>query len=300
MFRLINKLIIIFVISFICINILSFYIISNQLLSHYFKLQSIGKEVYEAIESSKEYYPSKDTVILGDSVAKELITTGLKDEINVVDLTCNQAISLAGHYILLVNTLSRNPQVRKVYLLYHVDSFKNDLDQIWTYNYFIKPLYIDNEQLVKQPTRNIIQSHFYWILFKFPIAKVLPVFGQIDYSCKNAAKKNYSYLSPTSIEYLGEMKNICQHHNVTLKIIPVPVSENKVRNYDYIRMQIKENSFSDIFNGYLNKLIVLNDEFYRDHIHFKPDYIRFVSHFSMNYTGLLEEITTYPLPPGRQ
>jgi len=288
--KIISKILIIFALSFIILNIVSYLIISNSILSNKFKIYSIGAEVYNAIALSNKVHASKRTLMLGDSVAKQLIDQNISIKTDTIDLTCNQAISLAGNYDLLLNVLKYNKQVRRIYLLYRVNSFENNLNQKWTYNFFILPFYRRHEATFTVNTQEIVQTKLYWLFYRLPIAKVLPVFGNIDYSDKYKDTKQDIKLSATSIEYLKMIQEVCRAHNVDFKILPVPVSIIKLGAYDYFKYQISVNKLDEMFSRYFDKFIVLDDGFYKqDQVHIKNQYVGFVSDFSLNYIGLFDE-----------
>jgi len=266
------------------------------MLADKFKIYSVGPEVYNAIVLSNKHHVGKDTIILGDSVAKQLITEGLGNNADVIDLTCGQAVSLAGHYALLVNALKNNKQVKQVYLLYHIFSLSNNLNQIFTFNYFVKPFYAHKNNLFTSKTDEIIKSKPYWILYKLPITKVLPVFGNIDYTRKYPNKKfdNGLLLSPTSQEYICKMKSICESNNIDFKIYPTPLSVHHSMLLDSHNLfidQVKAANLVNEFDGYLSKQIILSDAFYiEDYVHIKPEFVKYVSGFSLHYVGLLDKV----------
>jgi len=291
MLKLITKIFIVTMLSFILLNVLAYAVVSNRKISRLFGVEDIGTEVYEAIALSNDYFPDRNVVILGDSVARQLITTKISNRFNAINLTCNQAISLAGHYILLSNIINRNPQVSKVYLLYNVDSFDNDIDQEWTFNYFVKPFYYDYHNKFSVGTLNKVNSKFIWPLFMLPISKVLPCFGSIDYSVKNLSNKDCAVLSPTSLEYLKLIENLCRQRNISFKIIPTPISasiNNKLQT-NCLMKQIKDNELDDVFKNYLNKMIVFDDHNFKDNYHLKVEYKKSVSDYLIDNVGLLSE-----------
>jgi len=291
MIKIICKISVILSLSFIALNAVSHVILSDSVLSEKFSIYSIGSEVYTAIDLSNKTHESKDTLIIGDSVAKQLTDQNLNVKARTIDLSCNQAISLAGNYALLLNVLKNNKQIKKVYLLYLINSFGNNLNQKWTYNYFIEPFYSGHENTFSANTRKIVRAKLYWVIYRLPIAKVLPVFGNVDYADKSKATKQAVILSETSIEYLKLIQDVCRTHKVEFRILPMPVSIKKHGTYDYLRCQISENKLNGMFSRYFDKLIVLDDEFYKqDHVHIKKQYLGFVSYFSLNYIGLLDDI----------
>ena len=105
-----------------------------------YKVTVAGKEIYQSIFKSKQKKKSKK-ILLGDSVGNQLFTnTTNNDTLN--SLACNQAISMAGQFILLNNYLNSGNKVDTVLLIFTPFSFQNNLDQVFTYHYFLKPFYI--------------------------------------------------------------------------------------------------------------------------------------------------------------
>jgi hypothetical protein len=95
-----------------------------------------GRDVYPAVQAAHRPDPSVHTLYLGDSVARQLFAPGSEGDPQTRYLTSNQAISLAGHYFLLRDALDNFPAARQVYFLYAPSSWANDLDQVWTHDYF--------------------------------------------------------------------------------------------------------------------------------------------------------------------
>ena len=81
--------------------------------------------------ATKQY----DTLIIGDSLAKNAFSNVILHD-NIVDLTSNQAISMAGNYFILKRYLKNNNIPKKIFLFCIPDFLHNDLNQIYTYRYF--------------------------------------------------------------------------------------------------------------------------------------------------------------------
>jgi hypothetical protein len=78
---------------------------------------------------------SYNTVIIGDSLAHNAFEK-LELKKNILDLSSNQAISLAGDYFLLQRYLKNNQVPKEIFLFAIPDFLHNDLNQSWTYSYF--------------------------------------------------------------------------------------------------------------------------------------------------------------------
>jgi hypothetical protein len=100
----------------------------------------IGREVYEAARAARTPRTDVTTLYLGDSVARQLFRPGAesRDEpgTDVRYLTSNFAISLAGQYYLLEDALAHWPRVREVNLVLVPGAWQNDLDTVFTDDYF--------------------------------------------------------------------------------------------------------------------------------------------------------------------
>jgi hypothetical protein len=99
----------------------------------------IGADVYAATFRARRRMPEVRTIILGDSVARQLFPPGREPkELNgaVRFLTSNQAISMAGQYYLLEDGLRSCAGTTDVYLLYFPGSLGNDLGPDFTHDYF--------------------------------------------------------------------------------------------------------------------------------------------------------------------
>src|SRR6185369_12899707 len=101
------------------------------------------------------------------------------------NLASNVWASLIGQYIIAHNALETSKHIKNIYLFYHPDSFQNDLDQPWTYNYIVKPFYTSEyRNFFSENAINRLKQNRFFFLFELPIAKTLPIFNKIDYSDK--------------------------------------------------------------------------------------------------------------------
>ena len=107
-----------------------------------YKSTIYGNEVYKAIEKSKKKN-KRNKLILGDSTANQFYNCKDGDPQDAYSLTCTQAIGMVGQYLLLTNYLNTGNRPDTVYLVYTPFSFWDNLDQVYTYHYFLKPFYYD-------------------------------------------------------------------------------------------------------------------------------------------------------------
>jgi hypothetical protein len=273
---------------FIIANIFSYAVLRSERLKNFFGVYRIASEVYGAINESRKGQ-RYDTFIIGDSVARQLMSVLDGYKRGVVDLTSNQAISMAGQYILVDNILKSNPNVKSIYLLYTPKSLDNNLNQKWTYNYFIKPFYLNNSDKFTSNTSNKVNKKIYSVFYLFPMSKVLPIFFVVNYKDQSYQPYNSKLIiSETSIEYLQIIKRICAERKVVFKIIPLPISKKYQKEYSYAITQVHQNMLDDVFGAYFNNILVLSDKYFIDDaIHFKSDSIEFVAKTYLSRAGLV-------------
>ncbi len=292
MIRFIAKFCLFLLGVFFAANVMSAVILSSTWLTSALGINRIGGEVYEALRKSNINFDSA-TIILGDSVAHQLFSVVGDVDAQMNNLTSNQAISLAGQYIIAHNALKNGPNVKDVFLIYHPSTFSNNLNQPFTFNYFVKPFFTPEYRSLLTPlVYNRLEESRYFMFFNFAMARTIPAFSTIDYSfpkkiataapdqkCEKREKLRLSF-SEISIEYLEKLYTLCRAKGVRLMVIPPPISRQNADNYDYsiMKSQINDNHLEDIFVEYFERLSVINDGFFLpDKLHYKKDRIDAVS-----------------------
>jgi len=236
-----------------------------------YKLSVTGREIYFSIAKSKQK-TKKRKVIIGDSVGKQLFTNDY-DVDNLYSLTCNQAIGLSGHYFLLNNYFSAGNEADTVYLLFIPLSFKNNLDQVYTYQYFLKPFYNSEYKplFTKTVFEQIKKIPYYFLSWEPHIltSNWAPSFSPKD-------PEDDLFISKISVEYLQLMKELCEQNNTSLILVSPPLMESekeKIESVDH--EQFKTIGLQSEFENYFNNFIFLNDTNFMDGIHMKrPEEIR--------------------------
>lgn len=226
-----------------------------------------GKEIYYSIRKSKQKSKAKK-LLLGDSVAKQLFSN---EEYNtpVNSLSCNQSIGFPGNYFLLHNYIQAGNRPDTVYLLFspHTSCFQNNLDQVFTFHYFLKPFNTKeyspffSENVVKQ-----IHKIPYYYLSQEPY--ILTSNWAPEVSTNHLAE--YTFLSPIAIEYLQKIKQLSQSYHFKLILVPTPVkagSRSYIENIDYA--EITPTRLETEFKDYFRKIIYLNDTLFIDGLHLK-------------------------------
>lgn len=263
--------------AIIAIQLISFIYIETDFLNG--ALRYRGYKIYFAIEKSKSK-STKKILLLGDSVAKSLFPTGEDAEIN--SLATNQAIGVPGNYFLLKNYLDAGNTIETLVIIYNPYSFKNNLNQKYTYHYFLKPFFNDEyvnyfsvnllEQIEMIPNKN------YLLIPSIRATLWSPNFPQsknlITDGFGNSNNTKYSYLSPLSIEYLNKIKDLSIKNGFDIKLLPAPTSTNKKINFISFQKETEKTNLIEEFKFYLDNLNYVDPKYFSDGIHLNNQEIK--------------------------
>jgi hypothetical protein len=237
------------------------FLISTKL----FLINYPGHQIHEAIDKSKKK-STQTKLLLGDSVARQLFSNEESDD-HFNSLATNQAISMAGQFILLNNYLKEGNEIDTLILLFTPESFQNNLNDELTFHYFIKPFYNKENkpfftdylvgQIKKIPFYQLsIIPHIYSTIWA-------PKFTSID-------PKDYSFLSPISVEYLSKIRELSEAYHLVLIIKSPPVSINKKAEVEHMDVsEAKKCGLLNEFQAYFNSVHYFNSSQFVDGTHLK-------------------------------
>ncbi|MGL4947337.1 MAG: hypothetical protein ACRDAQ_03835 [Cetobacterium sp.] len=242
-------------------------------------LSKPNADVYEAIGAANQKSDYKE-VILGDSVSRQIFNIQNQENSKYYHLSSNQAISVLGNYILLEKYLKNNPQTEKVYLMMRPTSFNNDLNQKWTYAYFILPFFsVENIDLFSKKVLNKLKSRNKEIYLNYDLIKVLEknpklaLSMKIDYSDHKDHSKEEAFLSEVSIESLKKIEKLCFDNKIKFEILSSPLSEKETKVYSRLEEDISKNNFTEIFSRYFESISFYPESSFGDGIHFEKKYL---------------------------
>ncbi|MEI6516280.1 MAG: hypothetical protein WCO77_09890 [bacterium] len=250
-----------------------------------------GREIYWALKKSEQRQKTK-VVILGDSIANQFYDVrNFNGE--TYSLACNQAISCVGHYLLLKKFLEVNAdQVPEhVVLLIHPGNLGNNLNQTFTYHYFLKPFYTAKFRREFTPLVNAqIRKVPFFYLSQIPTVKI----SNWSPDLAPSLLQDQGPVAPITLEYLPKIKALCDRFGIDFCLLPVPVSPVAKASVDRKSAAYMENASSVGLTAemryYLDKLIVLDASFFVDGMHFhSPDGVR-----SQYVDGQLKERLSKP------
>lgn len=178
-----------------------------------------GTEVYEVISASKSKL-SKKKLVIGDSVAKQVLDS-LANDSTLVSLASNQAISMAGQYLIASQALAANPSLDTLVLMYHPFSFQNNLVSPLSFHYFVKPFYTEeNMPLFSQEVRKQVEAiPFYYLAHYRPVltSNWSPSFEGVS--------DEKGLFSAISRDYVKRLQQLCSKKGIILQILSPPLNE---------------------------------------------------------------------------
>jgi hypothetical protein len=229
----------------------------------------IGREVYVAQKIAAKHDDATRELYLGDSVAKQVFPPGEEPghDPTIKYVTTNQAISMAGQYYLLSDTLATHPNVKRVYLFYTPSAWGNDLDQAYTHDYFCgyfhKPSQVREAFAVKKDW-DLLGAHIGRMLLPNILATnssmSLKAGGPKRSWAKETERGAKIEVSNVSQAYMRRIRELCKSRGIELRVYPSPVSDQFL--------------FTDPGNLYDAPIAYLKAEnFQDDTIHLKRPYV---------------------------
>lgn len=256
---------------------IAFPLISAESLYNYFTKRYErtvnGNEVYVSINKSKA---RKKTIVLiiGDSVGKQLYDNDTYNG-DIYSEACNQAISVAGFFFLLNNFVKINhgQLPSQVLLIITPESFKNNLDQIYTFHYFLKPFY-------KAAYQKDFTPACWAQVHKIPLYYLsqMPFIVNTDWTPKYTPPTDTAckIISPISRDYLIKIKQLCDNNHMRFSILCPPVKQSKkikMLAFSKAINEFEQCGLKTEFEDYFNNIEYKPDSLYIDNIHFKKQYI---------------------------
>ena len=257
----------IFIILLFSTPIFIFYTIKTIYLlkDDKYKETIYGNEIYYAIAKSKTKTIYKK-LILGDSTANQFYNCKKAEPDRAFSLACNQAIGMVGQFILLNNYLCAGNRPDTVYIVYTPFSFWDNLDQVYTYHYFLKPFYYEEYiPLMSETVRKQIRKIPKYQLCHIPYIQTTGWAPTLP-----SAKRNYSFLSPICQEYLSKIDSLSQNFKFEWEIVPTFVAEHWRDSVNHFnRQEYATYSYANKLDRYLASIMYLNDSCFVDGIHLK-------------------------------
>lgn len=234
-----------------------------------------GSEVYYALTKSKSKVNKKYKVlIIGDSVALQLYPA-TKDYDDIISLTCNAAVSVAGFYFLMNNYFRTNPDLLPDEVIFLVNPFtlSNNLS-VLSFHYFLKPFY--NNEYYSEITSSLFdrihEIPHYWL-------SQMPFVRSSSY-CINYELEppEWTWISPIANDYIRKSYELADSMNVEFKLIPSPIRSDRENEIMLAIQKSINNHETDLLNSnlmqnYISMINFMDTSCFSDHIHLKTQYI---------------------------
>lgn len=244
----------------------------------------VAFEVYDAIDISGQQTDYR-FLVLGDSVGRQFFDPDYQQENEqVCYLATNQAITAAGNSILLKRFIENNPQLEEVYYVLRPDSLKSNANFIYTYSYFITPLYSSSlKQYLEADTQEQIESVYgklmvnnnfmKWLLAKYP--KLLEVYNntcQTNFNLRRQWQKEAVSIE-LSLPYLAQMQRTCEERKIELHLIAPPIPDNY--DYDFAALQSEMNALGleHFYEEFTRGIQYVDSTEFVDGVHLKNEYV---------------------------
>lgn len=235
------------------------------IITQEYKTTVAGNEIYVSINKSKQKKDYKK-LIIGESVANQLFpNTESYESIN--SLACNQAIGVVGHYLLLKNYTEAGNKLDTVFMIYNPFSFRYNLNDLYTYHYFIKPFFRSayKKELTKTVFKQVRKIPYFFLAHE---PNILTSNWAPEYVSEDAV--NYTFLSPIAKEYLLKIKDLSLNNNFELVILPTPTKiSNKTEVESLNKSEYENTPLNEEFERYFSNIAYYNDSCFLDNVHLK-------------------------------
>lgn len=237
-----------------------------------------AKEIMPYVERvQKESNCTK--LVIGDSVCHQMFARYY--ELN--DVYCisgtNQAITLAGQYILAKEFIESHEGVTDIYLVVIMESLATDYGIQLGYQYAVMPFVAtDTIQNLDSDTRDEIADIYGRFFCQKPVVKLIdgsPLNTKLYLNLlakkeKMFPKEESSVISEVAWKYLENMYLLCEENGITFHLLPGPHAdiERRHETEKEIRKKLEEKENKLGLEEYLDKIVYYPEEMFRDGVHF--------------------------------
>lgn len=193
-----------------------------------------------------------DTILLSDSVTYEAMGKFQLNE-NILDLTSNQGISLAGNYFLLQRYLQQHKAPKEVFLFFIYGLFTNSLNSKYDYLYFTTVFTDKNEihEIADYGKKEVYDKLDYFNIRKLNIKKYFQEYvpgkkaifnrnynliklqnkADIKISDKKIKVFAQAKLFPFANHFLQKIIDLCKDNDISLVLVVEPMLYEQHRAY---------------------------------------------------------------------
>lgn len=260
---------------FLLINIAYFSFSKNP--------RQVAFEVYDAVDKAgvNEGYTG---LVLGDSVARQIFSPKYQEESgDICYLATNQAVTTIGNFVLLESFIENNPQLEDVYYVARPDSIMGNPNFIYTYSYFVTPLYREPfVQYLEPETREELETIFgslcareefpKWMLAKYP--KLLDIYQNTRRNIWEFRRwKDGGEETDMAALYLSKMKEACEERGIKFHLLAAPVPRNYQYSLEEMESRLDFAGKDKLLQQYKDSIIYVEEDELVDGIHMSDSFL---------------------------
>ncbi|MCM1266959.1 MAG: hypothetical protein NC302_03565 [Bacteroidales bacterium] len=217
-------------------------------------------------------------------MARQIFSPKYQDESSdICYLATNQAVTTVGNFILLERFIENNPQLEDVYYVARPDSIMGNPNFVYTYSYFVTPLYKEPFlQYLGLETREEIETTFgsfcarkefpKWMLAKYP--KLLDIYQN---TCSNLREFRRWSVGGEELDmaalYLGQMKEVCDKKNINFYLVASPLPESYQYPFEEMRNRLDFEGDEELLDQYIDSVIYIKKEEFVDGVHMNDSFL---------------------------
>ncbi|MEX0274751.1 MAG: hypothetical protein AB3N16_10265 [Flavobacteriaceae bacterium] len=216
-----------------------------------------AEEVYTLVSTVEDVSINTNTLLLGDSVCRQLF--GDKKDEDIHCLCENQAYEIPGNYLLLKTLLNRKAHFKNLVLMVNPRTLAASLNQKYTYNYFVKPFreHLDGLDEVEQryingtfPKKGFLEYHF----SSFDLPQAYDIF--------RPEHMDSWKISEVNLKYIQKMDSLCRSNGIGFRMVAPPLpSNNKTYVEEFPMTQRKDMA------PYFDSIIYYDPKYTKDGLH---------------------------------
>ncbi len=221
-------------------------------------------------------------LIIGDSVCNQIFERyyGMDDDYCICGT--NQAITIAGQYILAEEFIKNHEDATDIYLVVIMDSLTSGYNAQFGYQYAVMP-FVETDTIgaLDEDTRKDISGMYGGIFCRKEMVEVIhksPLCMKL-YLNALAQKdelfpsKQQGLISDLAYQYLEKLKALCDKEGIQLHLVPGPHadSEDQHSRAEQVRSKAEEKGDPLGIGEYLDQIIYYPEELFKDRVHFDED-----------------------------
>ena len=252
---------------FLIIFFVLYFAKTIKVVNDAYKYTLPGNEIYNSISKSHKK-TNKRKLILGDSTGNQFFNNYADaEDDSIYSLACNQAIGMCGHFFLLEDFLKKGNRPKDVYMIFNAFSFSNNLDQKYTYHYFLKPFY--NKEYRDRMSETVIgqiKKIPYYYISQFP--KIIDSVWAPDYT----PQKRFQLMSPITNEYLLKIDSLQYAYDFNLYLVPSLLAESKKNQIESLSDESIEEvdvRLKSSIKMFIENITYIDDSCFIDGVHLK-------------------------------